>query len=368
MQISQLEQIIDNFGTFVTATKVNQDKVLVVYTDMNGEGVHEQNLCAKLITCHQSENIVNTQSQKYNNHETLFVKSTLLKDGRVLVIYSNDKQDDGKEGIYGTIFTIHEDDTITSTEPTKIIDHYGNWLSITQLPDEKIVIVYNKKNNGYMHACVLEVENNSIFAYTPVKIVDSRACDITTTTTKDNRVVVCYIDRLGNKVYAVVLSINEDNTINIDIKPRKCVEYGVNEIATTSIVDNKILLGYISHGYFTDTYVNMVILDIVDNTITISNPIQCNTNRSINLMLEKIKEDNDSVTVFIIYNEYVNKDVCANIVTISKEDNIVDISPQYKLAKNISNLFTTKGGQNTILIGYTDTKSSNMYLQVVNTY
>jgi PhoPQ-activated pathogenicity-related protein len=274
------------------------------------------------------------------------------------VCYRNDSNNNGY--LYAQILTI-SGTTITVSTPVQCNSYNSYYISATLVSSDKVLVCYrNVSGNSYLYAQILTISGTTITASTPVRCNNSYfPIYISTTLVSSDKVLVCYRNNNNNYyLYAQILTIS-GTTITVST-PVQCNSNNSDSITTTLVSSDKVLVCYCNSS--NNGYLYAQILTISGTTITASTPVQCNSYSSIYISTTLVSSDKVLVCYSNNSNGYY---LYAQILTISGTT-ITASTPVQCNSNNSYDISTTLVSSDKVLVCYCNgSNNSYLYAQII---
>lgn len=213
-------------------------------------------------------------------------------------------------------------------QPVKCNADFVYWATTLRLSENKVLVCYRNGNDtNTLYALILtKLDNNSIISSTPIKCTNHPSYYITLTQLSSHKVLVCYVNGSDmSHIYTLVLTISPNDSIKVSTLPKKCNDHISSNIVTTLLPNNKVLMCYRNYNASNRIYACIITFKD-DNTIYISQPIQCNKHSSHYMNLLTLP-DGRILICYSRLNNGVYNQLCALILTITSNGIIRSNTP-----------------------------------------
>lgn len=322
-----------NYINYVTATRLDSEKVLVAY---RFEGYNEGAVVALLLVDGSSISIYN--SIGFISGFVQEINITVLDQSRVLLVYRTLEHGEARIIYVGNNINVYPAITFANTI---CLD-----MSVTIVDINKALVVYRDNNNSnYGKVLMLTISNFDITAGSPVIFNRNISFEMNLMTLSTNKVLLTFND---NNNYGKVVQLTVENN-NILVGLPVVFNNGSAKYISSSAIDSKrVLLAYVTGSKIGKA--TMIFID--DNVISMEAPIVFSNTFTEHVSIVGL----DLKRALLVYSDSnygksVILDINGNIITLGDTSTIID--------RPVLDIEVAKLDFNKALVVYNDSRNSN---------
>ena len=247
---------------YISVTYIGNDKVVIAYKDAGNS-----NYGTAIVGTISGTSITFGGPVVFESAESDFISVTSIGNDKVVIAYKDKGNSNYGTAIVGTIAGT----SITFGGPVVFESANSEYISVTSIGNDKVVIAYNDNgNSAYGTAIVGTIAGTSITFGTPVVFESASSWYFSVTSIGNDKVVIAYSDR-GNSDYGTAI-VGTISGTSITFGTPVVFESATSDyISVTSIGNDKVVIAYSDRG--NPGYGTAIFGTISGTSITFDTPV-----------------------------------------------------------------------------------------------